>query len=244
MRLRNVVRRAFCGLAIVALMIPAAPSFAQLSPAQLKVQKDRAAREAALQAERQRAQARAAAQRRSTAASKYIPPVWKQKLEYPKAWFLKQKDSETWCGYRSFEAMESAIDQGVADGYTQASISFSGDKILDINIIWLTESGDSIVDGVYLFDSAARTVKIWRTGRYIEYPEASILYIKKDSDGFIIDSSSKFVIERMKLAGYQTYPLTDTEYRSIYSSLEAMPFSDLISKKGNVSISNECTRSH
>lgn len=199
------------------------------------------------QAERKRTEAAAAAQSRAKAtaeaAKKYTPPVWGKKLAYPNGWFLKQKDAETWCGYRSFEDMESAIDRGVADGYTQASISFNGNKILDVNIIWLTETGDTIADDVYILDSVARTVRIWRTGRYIEDPEASVSYIQNGSDRFILDSASKSVIKLMELAGYQTYPLTDTEYRSIYSSIEAMPFSDLILKKGDISISNGCTGS-
>lgn len=74
MRLRNVVRRAVCGLAIAGLIMSAAPSFAQLSPSQLKAQKDRAAREAATraEAERQRAivAAAAAAKQRAALAEK------------------------------------------------------------------------------------------------------------------------------------------------------------------------------
>ena len=56
MRLRNIVRRALFGFAIAGLTMSAAPSFAQLSPAQLKAQKDRAAA-AQAQAERKRVEA-------------------------------------------------------------------------------------------------------------------------------------------------------------------------------------------
>lgn len=240
MRLRNVVRRALCGLAIAGLTISAAPSFAQLSPAQLKAQKDRTAREAALQAERQRAANRVATKRRNTTATKYTPPVWNQKLAYPKAWFLKQKDTEMWCGYRTFEEVQDAIDRGLSDGYTQASISFSGNKIEDIDIVWMSDSGDYIADDVYIFDSEKKVLRVWRTGRYIESPEASVSYVKDVSGGFRIDSASKIIIGRMRLAGYKTYVLTDTEYRPIYSSIEAMPFSDLISKNDDISTSAEC----
>jgi hypothetical protein len=66
MRLRNVVRKAVWGLAIVGLSIPVAPSFAQLSPAQLKAQKDRAAREARDSAARE-ANARAQIERQRLA---------------------------------------------------------------------------------------------------------------------------------------------------------------------------------
>jgi hypothetical protein len=57
MRLRGVVRNVVCCVAVSGLAISAIPSFAQLSPAQLKTQKDRAARATAARAQSKEGQA-------------------------------------------------------------------------------------------------------------------------------------------------------------------------------------------